>query len=86
MLTVPIRPADFVSPRAAAPLMIDTKTRGTTSILISWMNRSPRGLKAEASGPIKMPAMIPRIMAMMIHTPRFLRSFFIVCKSYNHVM
>ena len=82
MLTPPISPADFVSPKAAAPLIIDTSTKGTTSIFISCIKRSPKGLNISASGPIYEPTTAPIIIAIRIQMPKFLSSFLTIVFRY----
>lgn len=71
-----MRPADLVAPKEEAPLMMETNTKGTTSILISWMNKSPKGPKIEAFSPIHIPTMIPANIAKKIRKLKFLNSLY----------
>jgi uncharacterized membrane protein len=66
IVVIPIRPADCVAPSEAAPETMETKTRGTTNILISCINKLPKGANTPAVSPIILPTTMPRIIASSI--------------------
>ena len=66
---MPILPADGLSPKLAAPLMIETNTSGITSILIKWIKMVPSGANTLALSPMIKPTSAPIIMAITTCTP-----------------
>ena len=57
---------DLILTKLEAPEINENRTNGTTSIFINWIKISPKGLKIEALLPIRIPVVVPKIIANKI--------------------